>query len=81
MLVDLARLTVCFDSLAGLVHCIEGLLEANEDGRLRVLWLDNKFRAPSALGYRDVNVGIGLQVPRGIPTILFWQMRCIHQRA
>ena len=58
---DLARLTVSFDTVAALLECIADLLRADSDGKLRVCWLDNKFRAPSALGYRDVNVGVAVE--------------------
>ena len=44
------------------VQCIEGVLRADREGHLKIFWLDNKFQSPSALGYRDVNLGVGLQV-------------------
>ena len=50
------------------VECIEGVLRADGEGQLKIFWLDNKFQSPSALGYRDVNLGVGLQVRNLINT-------------
>ena len=44
------------------VECIEGVLRADREKQLKIFWLDNKFPYPSALGYRDVNLGVGVQV-------------------
>ena len=40
------------------------MLRADKEKELRVMWLTNKFVAPSVLGYRDVNVGVAIEVRR-----------------
>ena len=52
----------CSPLVAVKVECIEGVLRADRERHLKIFWLDNKFPYPSALGYRDVNLGVGMQV-------------------
>ena len=52
----------CSPLVAVKVECIEGVLRADRERDLKIFWLDNKFPYPSALGYRDVNLGVGMQV-------------------
>jgi hypothetical protein len=64
-LVDIARMSLAFRTPAGLVACVRHLLHMHERGELTLFWIENKFQRPSALGYRDVNVGVGIHLANG----------------
>lgn len=62
-LVDISRLGIVFEQIEHLQSTLEWILEHSD-----VAWMDNKFRNPSCLGYRDVNIGIRqLVTPSGGP--------------
>jgi len=56
-LVDISRLAIVFDSVMRLGTSLKNIVE-----KCDVLWVDNKFRNPSCVGYRDVNIGIQFQL-------------------
>ena len=64
-LVDIARITLAFRTAAGLVACVRCLMQMHERHELKLIWIDNKFPRPNALGYRDVNVGVGIHLASG----------------
>lgn len=52
-LVDVSRLGLVYETVTALFNGLNMLLQKAD-----VLWVDNKFKRPSALGYSDVNVGV-----------------------
>lgn len=56
-LVDVSRIGIVFDSVALLLHTLQQILS-----KLDVVWVDNKFRNPSIVGYRDINIGVRQQL-------------------
>eukprot|EP00746_Dinoflagellata_sp_MGD_P091305 gnl/MRDRNA2_/MRDRNA2_36192_c0_seq1.p1 gnl/MRDRNA2_/MRDRNA2_36192_c0~~gnl/MRDRNA2_/MRDRNA2_36192_c0_seq1.p1 ORF type:complete len:917 (+),score=216.59 gnl/MRDRNA2_/MRDRNA2_36192_c0_seq1:76-2751(+) len=52
-LVDISRMAVVFDSVECLTAALTQIVAAFD-----VVWVDNKFRNPSCVGYRDINLGI-----------------------
>lgn len=56
-ILDVSRLGIVFNSIRLLLHSYRKILK-----NLDVVWVDNKFRNPLCLGYRDINIGIRQQV-------------------
>lgn len=56
-LVDIARLSIVFESASTFLQGLQGLQKD-----LKLCWLDNKFKNPSALGYSDMNLGVEVQL-------------------
>jgi len=59
-LVDIARLTICFETASDLLRCLEDFKQAHKMGIVNLKWIDNKFQCPTALGYMDMNLGVGV---------------------
>jgi hypothetical protein len=55
---DISRLGANFETVDALFTCIQSVCKVAE-----ICWIDNKFRAPSALGYSDVSIGIRITMP------------------
>jgi hypothetical protein len=63
-LVDISRLAIVFDSVTRLEATLRKIVTGDD---FDVAWVDNKFRNPSCLGYRDVNIGIRSDANRWYP--------------
>jgi len=57
-IVDVSRLRISFDSIHEL-HAAVAHVRKHFD----VVWLDNKFRSPNCLGFREINIGVRQRVP------------------
>lgn len=56
-LVDVSHICIVFSSIALILQALQQILKS-----LDVIWVDNRFRNPSCLGYRDISIGVRQQV-------------------
>jgi hypothetical protein len=62
-IIDMARLGVTFVDAKSLEKAVQNLLKLSlQQDSMRVVWVTNKFECPSCLGYRDLNIGLQVQL-------------------